>query len=60
VTESSPIHRCLAKRTASKDLEELLEKDIIQKTGITGRGTVYTLKGAIKGTRSGQWDNAKN
>lgn len=44
------------KRTASRDLTELLQWNLLSKTGNTGKGTVYTLrghkgdKGDIKGT----------
>lgn len=49
----------VSKRTATSDLRLLLEKQLIEKVGSTGRGTFYilskpkgaisTLKGAIKG-----------
>jgi len=48
------------KRTASRDLTELLEKNLLSKTGSTGKGTIYTLrghkgdKGDMKGTQRGQ------
>jgi ATP-dependent DNA helicase RecG len=48
------------KRTASRDLTELVEKSLLIKTGSTGKGTVYTLrghkgdKGDIRGTTRGQ------
>ena len=48
------------KRTASRDLTELLQWNLLSKTGNTGKGTVYTLrghkgdKGDIKGTLRGQ------
>jgi predicted HTH transcriptional regulator len=43
----------VAKPTASRDLEELREKKILQKVGTTGKGTYYTLvrKGLIKGSK---------
>jgi ATP-dependent DNA helicase RecG len=40
----------VAKRTAHRDLTELVERGILEKVGTTGRGTAYVLrKGAIKG-----------
>ncbi|MFH2056075.1 MAG: DeoR family transcriptional regulator, partial [bacterium] len=40
----------VAKRTAHRDLMELVEKGILEKVGTTGKGTVYMLrKGATKG-----------
>lgn len=44
----------VSKRTATRDLQELLLKGFIQKEGITGRGTVYGFpkgKGAKKGPK---------
>ena len=41
------------KKTASRDLVDLVGKDIFNQTGTTGKGTFYTLKGDkgdIKGT----------
>ncbi|MBC7381955.1 MAG: hypothetical protein H7296_03050 [Bacteroidia bacterium] len=35
------------RRTSSRDLAELLEKDLLVKTGSTGKGTTYTLRGHI-------------
>lgn len=41
-----------AKRTAHRDLMDLINKDLLKKTGTTGRGTSYVLnKGAIKGPK---------
>lgn len=42
----------VSKATATRDLIELSRKEIIEKTGVTGRGTVYYLKvkGIIKGS----------
>ena len=42
----------ISKRTASRDLQELIEKGFIEKSGTTGKGTTYTFpsgkyKGAI-------------
>jgi ATP-dependent DNA helicase RecG len=34
-----------AKRTATRDLAELVEKHVIEKFGSTGKGTMYRLKG---------------
>jgi predicted HTH transcriptional regulator len=41
------------KKTASRDLEDLVERGIFAKVGTTGRGTYYSLarKGDIKGTK---------
>lgn len=47
----------VSKRTATRDLQELLLKGFIQKKGITGRGTVYGIlprNGAIKGPNGPQ------
>ncbi len=40
------------KKTASRDLDDLVQKGIFAKSGTTGRGTYYVLirKGGIKGT----------
>lgn len=35
----------VSKRTASNDLKELVEKDVLEKIGTRGRGTLYKLKG---------------
>ena len=41
-----------AKRTASRDLDEMITKGIIEKVGTTGKGVYYHLaKGAIKGPK---------
>ena len=40
----------VAKRTAYRDLNEMVRKGVLEKVGTTGKGTFYTLrKGAIKG-----------
>jgi len=42
----------VSKRTTSRDLDELVKRNIIDQIGITGKGTEYVLrghKGAIKG-----------
>ncbi len=36
----------VSKPTATRDLQELIKKSILQKTGITGKGTTYKLKGS--------------
>jgi predicted HTH transcriptional regulator len=42
----------VAKRTAHRDLTELVERGILEKVGTTGRGTAYVLrKGVIKGPK---------
>ena len=33
----------ISKRTATRDLQELIEKGLLQKTGTTGKGTVYVF-----------------
>jgi ATP-dependent DNA helicase RecG len=38
------------KKTASRDLMDLVEKGIFQQIGTTGKGTFYTLKKETKGT----------
>lgn len=41
-----------SKRTASRDLDEMMEKGIIEKVGTTGKGVYYHLsKGAAKGPK---------
>ena len=41
-----------AKRTASRDMEEMITKGIVEKVGTTGKGVRYRLaKGAIKGPK---------
>jgi ATP-dependent DNA helicase RecG len=42
-----------SKRTASRDLQLLLDKELIQKVGTTGKGTSYILAGGIKGATKG-------
>ena len=37
------------KKTASRDLVDLVEKDVFDQVGITGKGTYYLLK-ETKGT----------
>ena len=37
----------LSKRNASSDLQVLVENGIIEKTGTTGKGTSYSLRGDI-------------
>lgn len=53
----------VAKRTAHRDLAELVGKGVFEKVGTTGKGTFYVIsKGAIKGPkgpspkRSGRWE----
>lgn len=42
----------VAKRTAHRDLVDLLEKGVVEKLGTTGKGVTYRLaKGAIKGPK---------
>jgi len=42
----------VAKRTAHRDLIDLVKKGVLEKIGTTGRGTVYVLrKGATKGSK---------
>jgi len=42
----------ISKRTASRDLDDLVGKEIVKKTGTTGRGVYYRLvKGVIKGPK---------
>ncbi len=42
----------VSKRTAHRDLAELVEKGILERVGSTGKGTAYELrKGAIKGPK---------
>lgn len=49
-----------AKRTVSRDLTELVEKGLIEKSGTTGKGTAYRLKGQrfMKNNISGDTDGA--
>jgi ATP-dependent DNA helicase RecG len=41
----------VSKRTASRDFETLIKKDILIQTGTTGRGTEYSLKWGHKGDK---------
>ena len=41
----------VSKRTATRDFENLIKKNIIIQIGITGRGTEYTLKWGHKGVK---------
>ncbi|MFV1976067.1 MAG: ATP-binding protein [Candidatus Scalindua sp.] len=41
----------VSKRTATRDFENLIKKEIIIQIGITGRGTEYTLKRGHKGVK---------
>jgi len=41
----------VSKRTASRDLEELVQKDLFERIGETGKGTHYLLKGSQRGQR---------
>lgn len=34
----------ISKRTATRDLQELIEKELIEKVGTTGKGTSYTFR----------------
>ncbi len=45
----------VSKRTASRDLDELVKRNIIDQIGITGKGTEYVLKGhkGVKGVIKG-------
>ena len=38
----------VSKRTATRDLSNLVEKQVLHQVGITGKGTVYIIKG-VKG-----------
>ena len=42
----------VSKRTATRDLEELVKSSVFEQIGITGKGTEYVLKG-VKGVRKG-------
>jgi len=44
------------KRTASRDLKELIDKDVLIKIGDSGKGTYYTLKGTNWGHRGHSGD----
>ncbi|GAB5603516.1 helix-turn-helix domain-containing protein [Thermus sp. FJN-A] len=39
----------VSKRTASRDLEDLVQKEVFERLGQTGRGTNYRLKGPQRG-----------
>jgi len=41
----------ISKRTASRDLDDLVEKNFMRQIGVTGRGTEYILKGPERGQR---------
>ncbi|MFH1950477.1 MAG: ATP-binding protein [Pseudomonadota bacterium] len=42
----------VAKRTAHRDLTDLVKKGVLEKTGTTGKGTAYVMrKGATKGPK---------
>ena len=43
----------VSKPTASRDLEDMLRKGILEKIGTTGKGTYYVLnrKGLTKGSK---------
>jgi predicted HTH transcriptional regulator len=41
----------VSKATATRDLVELARKGLIEKIGVTGRGTSYKIKGLIKGSK---------
>ena len=45
----------VSKRTASRDLDELVKRNIIDQIGITGKGTEYVLRGhkGAKGVMKG-------
>ncbi|MBM3708004.1 MAG: transcriptional regulator, partial [Actinobacteria bacterium] len=36
----------VSKPTATRDLQELIKKSVLQKSGVTGKGTSYRLKGS--------------
>jgi ATP-dependent DNA helicase RecG len=42
----------VSKRTATRDLNDLVERNILEQIGITGKGTEYIIKGA-KGVKNG-------
>ncbi|HQP29439.1 MAG TPA: ATP-binding protein [Syntrophales bacterium] len=49
----------VAKRTAHRDLADLVEKGILEKVGTTGKGTIYVLsKGAQKGPKGPTFPSA--
>lgn len=41
----------VSKRTASRDLDDLLQRGIFERVGETGKGTHYVLKGSQRGQR---------
>lgn len=41
----------VSKKTASRDLNELVKNEIFRQIGITGKGTRYILKGSERGQR---------
>lgn len=41
----------VSKRTASRDLDELLQRGLLERVGETGKGTYYILKGSQTGQR---------
>ncbi|HPO89688.1 MAG TPA: ATP-binding protein [Victivallales bacterium] len=41
----------VSKRTATRDLENLLKREIVQQIGTTGKGTEYILKGVSMGSK---------
>ncbi|WP_347241767.1 helix-turn-helix domain-containing protein [Thermus sp.] len=41
----------VSKRTASRDLDELVQRGIFERRGETGKGTYYVLKGSQRGQR---------
>ena len=41
----------VSKRTASRDLDNLVERGILERVGETGKGTHYVLKGSERGQR---------
>lgn len=49
----------VSKRTATRDLEELVKNEVTEQIGITGKGTEYVLKG-VKGVRKGSERGHKN
>lgn len=49
----------VSKSTATRDLNIMKQKDIFISEGVTGRGTVYKLKGS-KSAHKGVWEIGKN
>ena len=41
----------VSKRTASRDLDNLVQKDVLKRVGETGKGTYYVLKGSERSQR---------